>query len=192
MRTILDTITAPRLEILCSTACETGYSIYKFMQRSSSPLTMMHLVESVDGETITNILTLLPTLKYLRLDELTEPSRLFRALTIFEDPTTGRVAGTAGRDVICPNMQGFRLGDINVDEGTNILTFVDALLAMVQSRYFILKTFQTIAFGYGPNDILPIPSLDLDRPGLYDEFYVNHCYEPIIIKGDGIPPDLLL
>ena len=90
-------MTAPRLETFYSGTRiqETGYSIYKFMQRSSPPLTMLHLVRSVDEETLINILALLPTLKDLHLAEFVVSSRLFDALTVFEDSTTARVVGAA-------------------------------------------------------------------------------------------------
>lgn len=188
-------MTAPRLETFYSGTRiqETGYSIYKFMQRSSPPLTMLHLVRSVDEETLINILALLPTLKDLHLAEFVVSSRLFEALNVFEDSTTARVVGAAGNDVICPEMRGLRLSGTsfrsNAEDDTRMYT--NAFVAMIRSRCFILKTFQTISYVYRSVRTFPIPLLDSDTPEALKGISDNLINGSVRIKGDGALPDPL-
>ena len=162
-RVNFDIMTAPRLEVfhIAGGSRQTGDSIHKFMQRSRPPLTSLHIVGAFfDEETLIKVLSLLHTLKDLRLKGLGLSARLFEELTAFEDHTTRRIIRSPNGEIICPELQILQLFEVNVAGDRNMC--LNALVSMIKSRYLILKTFQTISYVYRSAHTLPISSPKLD------------------------------
>ena len=189
---VIDRVTLPSLEALCSTGSyfrrRVDSEIYRnLFHRSSPPLTQLELGNE-NAEAFIPILRLLPTIKRLKISNTWISEYFFRSLTV----DVSALDDAAESRTICPSLVFLELEDL-VPLGTRDTQeeHANALLTMVKSRMRVLGTFKVAELGSSINrhdeEMRIIDVVDVDMGRNVENVRHAMCYGRVIIHGDSYP-----
>ncbi|EJC99511.1 uncharacterized protein FOMMEDRAFT_160580 [Fomitiporia mediterranea MF3/22] len=137
-----------------------GEILFRFIQRSSPPLTYLELYDyGAEEDVLISTIRLLPTLLQLRISGATVSTQFFQTLTMASNNSAPDASPAIEDHVICPGLRLLCLGSLRILGNRD--TCINALISMLNSRKQIFKVFKL--GGYGRTR-----AVDLDKIDLYE------------------------